>query len=68
MRALRGRTPDNAGMGGGEGTVAFRLWPPVAMGGPLLLAWGAIGLEERFLRKRFGATYDDYTRRVRRWL
>ena len=34
----------------------------------LLVRWGAIGPEERFLRERFGARYDDYTRRVRRWL
>ncbi|GAA1974277.1 isoprenylcysteine carboxylmethyltransferase family protein [Nocardioides panacihumi] len=38
---------------------------PVAV---LLLSWGAIGPEERFLHERFGATYDDYARRVRRWL
>ena len=34
----------------------------------LLLLWGAILPEERFLRERFGAEYDDYTRRVRRWV
>jgi protein-S-isoprenylcysteine O-methyltransferase Ste14 len=34
----------------------------------LLVRWGAIIPEERFLRRRFGASYDDYTRRVRRWL
>ena len=34
----------------------------------LLVRWGAIRPEERFLRERFGARYDDYTRRVRRWL
>jgi protein-S-isoprenylcysteine O-methyltransferase Ste14 len=33
-----------------------------------LVAWGAIRPEERFLRERFGASYDDYARRVRRWL
>jgi len=38
---------------------------PVAWG---LLLWGAILPEERFLRERFGAAYDDYARRVRRWL
>ena len=38
---------------------------PVAV--PLVL-WGAVHPEERFLRQRFGAAYDDYTRRVRRWL
>jgi protein-S-isoprenylcysteine O-methyltransferase Ste14 len=34
----------------------------------LLVLWGAIRPEERFLHERFGAQYDDYTRRVRRWL
>lgn len=34
----------------------------------LLLLWGAIRPEERYLQLRFGAPYDDYTRRVRRWL
>ena len=34
----------------------------------LLLLWGAIRPEEQFLHERFGAAYDDYTRRVRRWL
>jgi protein-S-isoprenylcysteine O-methyltransferase Ste14 len=38
---------------------------PVAV---LLILWGAIQPEERYLRERFGAEYDDYTRRVRRWL
>ena len=34
----------------------------------LLLLWGAIRPEERFLHERFGVRYDDYARRVRRWL
>ena len=34
----------------------------------LLIQWGAIRPEERFLHERFGARYDDYARRVRRWL
>jgi protein-S-isoprenylcysteine O-methyltransferase Ste14 len=34
----------------------------------LLVLWGAIRPEERYLHERFGATYDDYARRVRRWL
>lgn len=34
----------------------------------LLLRWGAIDPEEHFLHERFGAQYDDYTKRVRRWL
>jgi protein-S-isoprenylcysteine O-methyltransferase Ste14 len=38
---------------------------PVAV---LLVLWGAIRPEERFLREQFGAPYDAYTRRVRRWL
>ena len=43
------------------GLVAF----PAAV---LLVLWGAIRPEERFLHERFGAPYDDYSRRVRRWL
>lgn len=38
---------------------------PVAV---LLVLWGAIRPEERFLHERFGEPYDDYRRRVRRWL
>jgi protein-S-isoprenylcysteine O-methyltransferase Ste14 len=34
----------------------------------LLVYWGAIRPEERFLRERFGASYEEYTQRVRRWL
>jgi len=34
----------------------------------LLVLRGAIRPEERFLHERFGAPYDDYKRRVRRWL
>jgi protein-S-isoprenylcysteine O-methyltransferase Ste14 len=44
---------------------------------PLLLYWAAwflfvnlfvIGYEEPELRRRFGAAYDEYARRVRRWI
>ncbi|MGL5817931.1 MAG: methyltransferase family protein, partial [Phycicoccus sp.] len=38
---------------------------PVAVA---LLLWGAIRPEERFLRERFGAEYEEYARRVRRWV
>jgi protein-S-isoprenylcysteine O-methyltransferase Ste14 len=49
------------------------LWPsawalilvPVGMA---LLSWGAIVPEERYLGTKFAAEYDDYRRRVRRWL
>jgi protein-S-isoprenylcysteine O-methyltransferase Ste14 len=34
----------------------------------LLISWGAIRPEERYLHERFGAAYDEYARRVRRWL
>ena len=33
-----------------------------------LLTWGAVLPEERYLASKFGASYADYTRRVRRWL
>ncbi|MER6129728.1 isoprenylcysteine carboxylmethyltransferase family protein [Streptomyces sp. NPDC001795] len=49
------------------------LWPSfwalaLVPAGVLTLAWGAIGPEERYLRARFGAEYEEYARRVRRWL
>lgn len=34
----------------------------------LLVLWGAILPEERYLHARLGAKYDAYSRRVRRWL
>lgn len=34
----------------------------------VLVLWGAILPEERFLHERFGAPYDEYAKRVRRWL
>ena len=34
----------------------------------LLVLWGAILPEERFLHEQFGAPYEDYRRRVPRWL
>jgi protein-S-isoprenylcysteine O-methyltransferase Ste14 len=36
--------------------------------GIALLYWGAIAPEERYLSAKFGAEYDAYRRRVRRWL
>lgn len=45
------------------------LWGLVLLPAALLLVlWGAVLPEERFLRARFGARYEEYTRRVRRWL
>ncbi len=54
--------------------VAIALLAPTAWGlllfplAAFLLLWGAIRPEERFLHEQFGASYDDYARRVRRWL
>ena len=36
--------------------------------GIALLFWGAIAPEERYLSSKFGSEYDNYRRRVRRWL
>jgi protein-S-isoprenylcysteine O-methyltransferase Ste14 len=36
--------------------------------GIIALWWGAILSEERYLRSTFGAEYESYQRRVRRWL
>lgn len=38
---------------------------------PVLVAYfwfGVVSREERYLRRRFGSTYADYTARVRRWV
>ena len=53
----------------GVGLVLDSVWALVAL--PLewaLLRWGAVVPEERYLAAKFGATYVDYTGRVRRWL
>lgn len=34
----------------------------------LLLQFGTVKAEERYLSAKFGAEYDDYRRRVRRWI
>jgi protein-S-isoprenylcysteine O-methyltransferase Ste14 len=53
----------------GVALLAPTLWGLVMFPAAVLLVrWGAIHPEERFLHERFGAQYDDYTRRVRRWL
>ena len=53
----------------GLALLAPTLWGLVLLpAAVLLVTWGAIRPEERFLHERFGAAYDDYARRVRRWL
>ncbi len=49
------------------------LWPSVwalllVPVGIALLYWGAITPEEKYLSSKFGAEYDAYRQRVRRWL
>ena len=44
---------------------------PAGLGVPVFVAWMSrfqIVPEERVLAKKFGAPYDDYCRRVRRWI
>jgi protein-S-isoprenylcysteine O-methyltransferase Ste14 len=36
--------------------------------GVALLWWGAVRPEEQYLAAKFGTEYEDYRRRVRRWL
>ena len=66
------RNPLYVGLLVGSAGVALVLgsvWALVAL--PLewaLLRWGAVVPEERYLTEKFGATYTDYTDRVRRWL
>ena len=53
----------------GTTLVVDALWPFVLLV-PLiaLLEWGVIRREERYLSRIFGAPYDAYRARVRRWL
>ncbi len=53
----------------GLGVWANSLWFLVlAMVSALLLTWGVISREERYLERRFGDGYLVYRARVRRWL
>ena len=66
------RNPLYVGLLAGSAGVALlagSMWALIAL--PLewaLLRWGAVMPEERYLAAKFGATYTDYTGRVRRWL
>src|SRR5215212_4042059 len=66
----RSRNPLYVGLLVGSAGVALlagSLWALIAL--PLewvLLRWGAVLPEERYLAAKFGATYADYTSRVRR--
>ncbi|HKV52154.1 MAG TPA: isoprenylcysteine carboxylmethyltransferase family protein [Gemmatimonadaceae bacterium] len=53
----------------GTTLVVDALWPFVLLV-PLvaLLEWGVIRREERYLTRLFGAPYDAYRHRVRRWI
>ena len=68
----RSRNPLYLGLLAGSAGVALlagSLWALLAL--PLewaLLRWGAVLPEERYLAAKFGADYDEYTSRVRRWL
>ena len=68
----RSRNPLYLGLLAGAAGVALlagSVWALIAL--PLewaLLRWGAVIPEERYLAEKFGATYSDYTSRVRRWL
>ena len=72
-RALaRSRNPLYLGLLAGSAGLALlagSLWALVLL--PVewaLLQWGAVLPEERYLAGKFGSAYDDYRRRVRRWL
>jgi protein-S-isoprenylcysteine O-methyltransferase Ste14 len=50
------------------------VYAAAVVGGSLLdrrlaiIQFGVIAREEQYLRRRFGAEYDAYTRQVRRWI
>jgi protein-S-isoprenylcysteine O-methyltransferase Ste14 len=49
--------------------VVNTVWPVMLLPGLLLvMQWGVISREERYLERRFGEEYRRYRARVRRWL
>jgi len=68
----RSRNPLYVGLlvgSAGLALLASSMWALVAL--PVewvLLHWGAVLPEERYLREKFATTYADYTGRVRRWI
>jgi protein-S-isoprenylcysteine O-methyltransferase Ste14 len=68
----RSRNPGYLGMAllyTGLSLAANRRWPLVALPGVLVAVdRGVVRREEAYLAERFGAEYEDYRRRVRRWL
>jgi protein-S-isoprenylcysteine O-methyltransferase Ste14 len=53
----------------GGAIMVATLWPVVLLPVPLaFMDWVIIPFEERRLRETFGVAYEDYCRRVRRWL
>ena len=53
----------------GAAVVVNTVWPVMLLPGLLLLMqWGVISREERYLERRFGDEYRRYQARVRRWL
>jgi len=53
----------------GVSLLAGARWPLILLPGVLVLVdWGVIRREERYLQERFGSDYTEYRRRVRRWI
>ena len=53
----------------GVSLLAGARWPLILLPGLLVLVdWGVIRREERYLEERFGSDYTEYRRRVRRWI
>lgn len=53
----------------GAAVVVNTVWPVMLLPGLLLvMQWGVISREERYLERRFGDEYRRYRARVRRWL
>jgi protein-S-isoprenylcysteine O-methyltransferase Ste14 len=53
----------------GEAAILRQLWPVLIL--PLTLSylnWTVVPVEETRLREAFGAAYDDYRAKVRRWI
>jgi len=56
-------------VGSGVALLAWAPWILILLPGAVLaVRYGVIAREERYLARRFGDAYRDYTARVRRWI
>ena len=68
-RTIQGRQSTAALLYGGISLIVNTVWPIVVLPAVLMVVhYGVISREERYLERKFGDVYQQYRARVRRWL